>query len=186
MSGTLIVQNLQGPASGANANKIIVPAGQVLDASAGFVAPAGSVIKTIHNVAGAVSSSSANGVWNESNNVIEITPSSSFSNIFVCGQQPMRLDGTDVVLRGAIRLKRRIGSGAYSPVWNTAGHTEMFQVRGTPAEVSMVGPFQYLDSPNTTEVVRYVIEFYLLTGNGIFQCWDGARGASMTAQEIAG
>ena len=39
MSGTLIVQNLQGPASGANANKIIVPAGQVLDASAGTFTP---------------------------------------------------------------------------------------------------------------------------------------------------
>ena len=45
MVGTLVVQNLQGPAAGANANKIIVPAGQVLDASAGFVAPAGSVIQ---------------------------------------------------------------------------------------------------------------------------------------------
>ena len=46
MSGTLIVQNLQGPASGANANKIIVPAGQVLDASAGTFTPsAGQIIQ---------------------------------------------------------------------------------------------------------------------------------------------
>ena len=49
MVGTLVVQNLQGPAAGANANKIIVPAGQVLDASAGFVAPAGHMIQIQYN-----------------------------------------------------------------------------------------------------------------------------------------
>ena len=34
MAGTLTVQNIQGPASGANANKIILPSGQTLDAAA--------------------------------------------------------------------------------------------------------------------------------------------------------
>ena len=46
MSGTLITQNIQGPASGSNANKIIVPSGHTLDASEGFTPPAGHVIKT--------------------------------------------------------------------------------------------------------------------------------------------
>lgn len=48
MAGTLQVENLIGPTSGANANKIIIPSGQMLDASAGFVAPAGSVIQYVH------------------------------------------------------------------------------------------------------------------------------------------
>ena len=39
MAGTLTVQNLQGPSSGANANKIIVPSGQTLDASNGSFTP---------------------------------------------------------------------------------------------------------------------------------------------------
>ena len=39
MAGTLTVQNLQGPSSGANANKIIVPSGQTIDASAGTLVP---------------------------------------------------------------------------------------------------------------------------------------------------
>lgn len=47
MAGTLTVQNLQGPSSGANANKIIVPSGQTLDASAGFVPPAGHVVQAV-------------------------------------------------------------------------------------------------------------------------------------------
>lgn len=42
---TLQVENLIGPTSGSNANKVIIPSGQTLDASNGFVAPAGSVIQ---------------------------------------------------------------------------------------------------------------------------------------------
>ena len=44
---TLIVENLKGPSTGSNANKIIVPSGQTLDASNGFVAPTGHVIQTV-------------------------------------------------------------------------------------------------------------------------------------------
>jgi len=44
MSGTLTVQNLQGPTTGANANKVIVPSGHTLDASQGFTPPAGHVV----------------------------------------------------------------------------------------------------------------------------------------------
>jgi len=44
---TLQVENLIGPTSGSNANKVIIPSGQTLDASNGFVAPAGSVINVV-------------------------------------------------------------------------------------------------------------------------------------------
>ena len=44
---TLQVENLIGPTSGSNANKVIIPSGQTLDASNGFVAPAGSVVQTV-------------------------------------------------------------------------------------------------------------------------------------------
>jgi hypothetical protein len=46
MVGTLTVQNLQGPTSGANANKVIIPSGQTLDASGGTLVPsAGAVVQ---------------------------------------------------------------------------------------------------------------------------------------------
>ena len=44
MVGTLTVQNLQGPTSGANANKVIIPSGQTIDASAGLFTPSASQI----------------------------------------------------------------------------------------------------------------------------------------------
>jgi hypothetical protein len=46
MAGTLTVQTLQGPSSGANANKLLIPSGQTLDASEGFTPPAGHVVQT--------------------------------------------------------------------------------------------------------------------------------------------
>jgi hypothetical protein len=61
MSGTLVVQNIQGPSSGANANKIIIPSGQTLDASAGFVPPAGSVIQVIDSSANPIQFNSGTG-----------------------------------------------------------------------------------------------------------------------------
>ena len=44
---TLQVENLIGPTSGSNANKVIIPSGQTLDASNGFVAPVGHVIQSV-------------------------------------------------------------------------------------------------------------------------------------------
>jgi hypothetical protein len=63
MAGTLTVQNLQGPSSGANANKVIIPSGHTLDTSSGaIIHPADGVVKsTIWEVpATAVSTS---GSW---------------------------------------------------------------------------------------------------------------------------
>jgi hypothetical protein len=67
MAGILTVQTIQGPTSGANANKVIIPAGQTLDASAGGVTlPAGvggQVVqfKQLYNSNTAVSFSSVSG-----------------------------------------------------------------------------------------------------------------------------
>ena len=48
---TLHVENLKGLSSGGNANKIIVPSGQTLDASAGTIAPSvGQVVQVQKNV----------------------------------------------------------------------------------------------------------------------------------------
>ena len=44
MASELIVQTLKGPTSGANANKVIIPSGQTLDASAGTLTPSSGQI----------------------------------------------------------------------------------------------------------------------------------------------
>jgi hypothetical protein len=47
---TLIVENLKGPTTGANANKIIVPSGQTLDASGGTITPSSGQIVNVTTV----------------------------------------------------------------------------------------------------------------------------------------
>ena len=44
---TLHVENLKGLSSGGNANKIIVPSGQTIDASAGTLVPSGRLFKQV-------------------------------------------------------------------------------------------------------------------------------------------
>ena len=49
MSGTLVAQTIQGPSSGANANKVLIPSGHTLDVSGGTLVPsAGAVVQTIY------------------------------------------------------------------------------------------------------------------------------------------
>lgn len=46
MASELIVQTIQGPSSGANANKVIIPSGQTLDVSGGSLIPeAGQILQ---------------------------------------------------------------------------------------------------------------------------------------------
>ena len=64
MVGTLTVQNLQGPASGANANKVIIPSGHVLDVSGGTLVPsAGAVVGIAQSRSSAGTSVSTTGTW---------------------------------------------------------------------------------------------------------------------------
>ena len=56
MASELTVQTLRGPTSGANADTVLIPSGQTLDASNGFVAPTGHVIQTIYGESGSATS----------------------------------------------------------------------------------------------------------------------------------
>jgi len=48
MASEIIVQTIKGPTSGANANKVIIPSGQTLDASAATVVPSsGNVVQVV-------------------------------------------------------------------------------------------------------------------------------------------
>ena len=79
MAGTLTVQNLQGPASGANANKIIVPSSHELYA-------AGHVIQVVQGTLGTTASGSTGtgaNTFNDSGLQATITPKSVDSKVLV-------------------------------------------------------------------------------------------------------
>ena len=56
---TLHVENLKGLSSGGNANKVIIPSGQTLDASNGLTPPSGYVIQAVTATYGGTSTNSS-------------------------------------------------------------------------------------------------------------------------------
>jgi hypothetical protein len=77
MAGTLTVQNLQGPSSGANANKIIIPSGQTLYAP-GHVVQVVSANKNLSS-----DSTTGSGSYIDAGLSASITPTSANSKIYV-------------------------------------------------------------------------------------------------------
>ena len=75
---TLFVENLKGPTTGSNANKVIIPTGQTLQIDDGVdysSMPAGTVIQQVSNFA--VSTFSTNsGTYVTTDSSVSITPRS--------------------------------------------------------------------------------------------------------------
>jgi len=188
MAGTLTVQNIQGPTSGANANKIIIPSGQTLDASSGtFIPDPGAVVQTVSGFGGDNTTITTTNTFTDTNLSLAITPKYSTSKLIVWATQPMRMQGTGSIIRTDMRITLSIGGASATAVYNTNYTTEMFQVRGTPGEVSMVGAFVFGSTPATTSECVYTLQMYLTGDSGVTNCvaWSGTRGASMVIQEVA-
>ena len=184
MASELTVQTLRGPTSGANANTILIPSGQVLDASAGFVAPAGSVIQVLSNtqnqqnafsiVAGGISASFAL--------TSTITPTSASSKLLVMVDLDAVTRTTDEYY-GRFWLYRVVGgttttlrSFGYPWGWSSSDNSS-----GTTISMKI------LDTPSTTSPVQYIINFQAANGTVDFQInRDGQGLSTIVIQEIAG
>lgn len=193
MASELTVQTLRGPTSGANADTVLIPSGQTLDASEGFIPPAGHVVQVVHRVGGDRVTTTTTNTWTASNLDLSITPKFANSKILLLGQQPMRIYGSSVtpIARGSQRIKRNVAGGSYTVVWNTAGHQEHIQVRGTNAsqELSHVIAWSIVDSPSYSvgQTVQYVPEGYMYGDTNVSQLilWEGSRGSNIQLMEIA-
>ncbi len=175
--GTLTVQNLQGPTSGANANKVIIPSGQTLDASNGFTAPAGHVIQMQNAGISGNASTTSSTSFVDTGLSVNITPKFATSKIFVVthtvisignganharvdfkciesgsGTEVYRMDyhGTDGTQNGNIQ-KNMSGSGVF-PCSNTNQLTFKTQVQkanSTAGEAGTIYYFWYVGSSHT-------------------------------------
>ena len=94
MAGTLTVQNLQGPSSGANANKIIVPSGQTIDASAGTLVPASGQIVQEQVYTNGVRATHSSSVW------VILFPSQTFTKKYDASTTKLVLQA-QVMVRGS-------------------------------------------------------------------------------------
>lgn len=197
MVGTLTVQNLQGPASGANANKIIIPSGHTLDARAGFVPPAGSIIQVVQATLGSTESfAPSTGTYADSSLTASITPTSTNSKILVTYTTFL---GQAASYNMSTRIKRNstiIGNGT-SEGGRIVGNAVTMSYKATNDGYG-VHPVTnlYLDSPSSTSSVTYTIQVASYGGNAvyvnrsqIFQAgadYDTIPLSSLTLMEIAG
>jgi len=76
---TLTVQTLQAPTSGANANKVLIPSGHTLDASAGTLVPSTGQVLQYKSGTTATYTSHSSTSFSATNLKIDITPKSASS-----------------------------------------------------------------------------------------------------------
>ena len=197
MASEITVQTIRGPASGTNANKILIPAGQTLDASSGFIPPAGGVLQVVQTVKSDTFSTTNSSFVEISGYSVTLTPSSVASKVMVevclhIGENTdafpvfrMYRNGTELQIASAI------GSGTSGMFGKTTtGNDTRDQYLLEPVN------FKFLDSPNTTDAVTYTIRVRAMgsTSRTIFVNRSGTIGdanqytviSTFTATEIAG
>lgn len=77
--GTLTVQTLQAPTSGANANKVLIPSGHTLDVSSGTLVPSSGQVLQYKSSTTATYTTHTSTTYTATNLKIDITPKSASS-----------------------------------------------------------------------------------------------------------
>ena len=174
---TLHVENLKGLSSGGNANKIIVPSGQTLDASGGTLVPsAGAVIQFVHTSGtynkGFTNDSSygSTSYTDVSGATLNITPAYSNSKIFVTSTN--HIYSTEVSAnswRGAnFRIVRTVSGTATDVSDDESGYGEAMYVEGDTDRWMTYVTRHVVDSPNTTSQVNYKVQVASKYGNNLY------------------
>ena len=158
MAGTLEVQTIQGPSSGANANKVLIPSGHTLDASGGTLVPsAGAVVQVVD----ATFTTQYNITTTSWTNVasLSITPKYATSKIIITSTQHLYVNsgtasywraGLQRLLRGTTVLTGDTGADPYGEG----------QYSVDPADRHMTyTTLHYVDAPSTTSSTTYTMQF---------------------------
>ena len=174
---TLHVENLKGLSSGGNANKIIVPSGQTIDASAGTLVPsAGAVIQFVHTSGtynkgftsdttyGSQSYTDIDGA------TINITPSFANSKIFITSTNHVySTEQSANAWRGAnLRIVRTVSSTATDVSDDESGYGEAMYIENNTDRWMTYVTRHVVDSPNTTSQVNYKVQVASKYGNNLY------------------
>ena len=174
MASELIVQTIQGPSSGANANKVIIPSGHTLSA-------AGHVIQVKTFTSG-----SSLGTIN----------TTTFADILSCSFTTKE-DGSLVVISGAAPLYTNDSSA----IWSGSNYIQLVRGSSVLAGYEHPGPKNTLDEFSSSSAVEYAetlatagtytykIQARMTTSGGYLQYNRNTAGAlsstRLTIMEIA-
>ena len=154
MASELSVQTIKGPASGGNANKILVPSGQTLDASAGTLVPsAGAVVQVVESVR-TVWTSTATSYFVSTGHSVAITPTSTSNKILLTGSHNGTYSSDD---HAYMQLKLYRNSSDHG--WIASNYMESHASLGQTANYAQSLSWQWLDSPSSTSQQTYEVYF---------------------------
>ena len=179
MASELIVQTIQGPSSGANANKVLIPSGHTLDVSGGTLVPsAGQVVQIQTRKFANVGFSTTSGTLVDITNFyVDITPTSSNSIIVFQSS----ITGVNALSSGYARFA--IFNGNTSTQWSSNLYIAQMGFNGA----------QWVDTPlihsntaGTTSAMRLQLRVLVGGGGGTADFnWSGGDDRTITATEIA-
>ena len=156
MASELYVETLKGLTSGANANKVIIPAGQTLDASAGgFTTPAGHIIQVVE-ASTYTATTTSGSAFVDSNIEATITPSSTNSRILISATTTTGKSADNIYL--AFQFTRNGTSLGYL--------ADLVQYTNDSTFLATQASFQQIDSPSSTSALTYKLQFSNQSASG--------------------
>ena len=180
---TLHVENLKGLSSGGNANKIIVPSGQTIDASAGTLVPsANQVVQHLFAVPTALTNFTSGTYADASGFSVTITPKYSNSKILIrAWAKAYHSNGGGSAGNSAQdhRLVRN-GSEIYAASWQN-----YFNQTGMQDDFYPPFTMNYIDTPSSTSALTYKIQGRIYGGSQ--RTWkinDGNGGSTKALMEV--
>ena len=176
---TLHVENLKGLSSGGNANKVIIPSGQTLDASNGLTTPAGHIIQALTQEITAITTSTSTS-YVATGFTLTITPKFT-SSVIRC---TVGLSGVHAnTVQSSVELSLYKGGSHLKYLHALLGYAN-------PAFHNMDATVMAVDSPSTTSATTYAIYWKVGHGSGTIYYNNYASGANrtrswFTVEEIA-
>jgi len=191
---TLKVENLTGITSGANANKIIVPSGQTLDASAATLVPsAGAVIQVAHTTGTYNKGFTSNDTYSSTSYVdvtgalLTITPNFANSKIFITSTNQIYItEDSNNAWRGAnLKIVRIVGGTETDVSDDESGYGESMYTEDNSQRYMTYVTRHAIDSPNTTSAVSYRVRVASKLGHNILMNKNSyGSGGHLIAMEI--
>ena len=159
MAGTLTVQNIEGPSSGANANKVIIPSGQTLYAP-------GHVISATRIHLDTQQTTSTTSFIDVTNGSVTVTPKSSSSTFLVSASCHgyTNTAGTGSWSSLILRLMRDTvdlgGTLTSDPYFGAIINPTFDEAMHQPS-------ISRSDSPNTTSAITYKVQMFTKNGKTV-------------------
>lgn len=180
---TLQVENLKGPTSGSNANKITLPSGQTLDTTAGtFIPHSGQIVKrsakSYMNTAEGTTSTSFVGATGGS-----VSFACDYSDSIVLVYVQLMVGG-----KGAIRVTAGgtdITNSTNAYMW----YDGTSQINWNSGSVRRIASYNEVHAPASTNSVTYALQYRAYAGNnanafGINELFGSANWSYIECVEI--